>query len=114
MKKYFYVLLVILVLIALFAGIGRLKSKPWQNLTVSSPTSVPEPKAADQNIVVARENIDIFLKPDEKEKRVGYWVPGQKFILTKDEMNSFVRVEDLEHKDWTLWIRENSSYQPKN
>lgn len=111
MKKYLYVLLAAIILIALFVGIG-LKSKPWQNLTVSSPASTSRSKADDQNTVVARENIDIFLQPDEKGKKVGYWVPGQKFILTKDKTNGFIMVEDLKRKDWRLWIREGSPYKP--
>lgn len=112
MKKYLYAFLAVLILVSLFAGISRLKSKPRPNLTASSPTTSPKPKAADPNTVVAKQNIDVLLKPDEKEKRVGYWVPGQQFILTKDKENGFVRVQDLEHKDWILWIREDSPYKP--
>jgi len=58
--------------------------------------------------MIAIGNVDVYLSPGGK--KVGYFVPGQKFTFTGRQEGEWIEVRDSD--DNKLWIKRGSPYGP--
>lgn len=78
----------------------------WR-LTKKSPT----PEATPQlylGEMVATGRVEVFLSPGDR--KVGYFVSGQKFTPTGEQEGDWIQVIDSD--GYKLWIGKNGDYQP--
>lgn len=58
--------------------------------------------------MVATDRIEVFLSAGER--KVGYFVPGQKFTPTGGQEGDWIQIIDSD--GYKLWIEKNGDYQP--
>ena len=71
-----------------------------------SPT--PEVTQSYLGEMVATGRIEVFLSPGER--KVGYFVPGQRFTPIKEQEGDWIQIIDTD--GYKLWIEKNEDYQP--
>ncbi|MDO8551783.1 MAG: hypothetical protein Q7S03_03855 [bacterium] len=102
MKKKILILVAVVVLMVLVSELIYFffKNEVW----------IPEPLLAltTKNRTV-KINTDVYLEPGNK--KVGYFIPGQKFVLTGSKQDSYIQVIDSD--GYKLWITEGSPYGVK-
>lgn len=78
----------------------------WRSVKKSpTPEVTSQPYSGE---MVATDRIEVFLSPGEK--RVGYFVSGQKFTPTGEQEGNWLQVIDSD--GYKLWIEKNGRYQP--
>jgi len=65
--------------------------KPQVNYQASPYPSIKLPPKPPENLRVAVEKIEVYLQPNGK--RAGYFVPGQRFWLTRGAKDGFIKVK---------------------
>lgn len=76
--------------------------KQTSSLTAIEVKATPTPLRQ----MVVTGNVDAFLGPGER--KVGYFVPGQKFTPTGVSLGDYIQVSDGKN---TLWVKSGGSYQ---
>ncbi len=71
-------------------------------------TRVKNQAKSSSRELVATAKIDVFLKPGEE--KVGYLIPGQKFLATGEKLTGYLKI--IDNSNYQLWIKEDSLYKP--
>jgi hypothetical protein len=102
--------LIIFVLLALSHLVPNKQELTTETLPLKTQSPVtPSPKLGQ--VLIANDNIDVFLSPGEE--KVGYFVPGQKFIPTGEKTGEWIQVIDAT-QGYELWISAKSAFKTED
>lgn len=95
-KFILFFLIIVFILVVLILGIFY-----WQK--VRKPSTLEESVLPTTEEMVAKSYIDVFLAPGER--KVGYFVVGQKFTLTENQVEDWIQVIESNSGN-ELWIEK--------
>lgn len=107
-KFFLFSLFFLACLILLVEGVyywRLVKKTPTPEVAPQPSEEIAQPYSGE---MIATEKIDIFLSPGER--KVGYFVPGQKFTPSGEQEGNWVQV--IDSGGYELWIEEDSAYEP--
>lgn len=100
-KLFLSLLFIFIFLILLAEGVYY-----WLSVKKSPPPEVTSQPYLGEMIATGR--VEVFLSPGDR--KVGYFVSGQKFTPTGEQEGDWIRVVDSD--GYELWIQKDSFYEP--